>query len=370
MKTRFALIFLIFFLLTISASVQERRDHFNDFINQVAAPANPDLIRDIKFVGVGLNDLTTAGTYTQTDVTYFDVEIDGTGSPNTFKWRQDGGAYTTTVAITGAAQTLAEGITIIFAATTGHTLANVWTVTITPQSRWYINSSGAMVVRKWDGTEITAGSGSGSVTHTAGALTANSFVFGNGTDDIKATAAATNGQLLIGSTAANPVAAALTGTAKEITVTNGAGSITLSMAATDGARVTNTALQTFTTGVAAAITFDTEQYDNGTVHDTGSNTSRLTFATAGIYTAVGNVDWAGNATGRRTLSIRLNGSTLIAQTQIAGSTTVTQMQTSVVYKFAATDYVELVGTQNSGGNLDVNATSIFSPMFAAHWISK
>jgi len=73
-----------------------------------------------------------------------------------------------------------------------------------------------------------SGGGSGTVTHTAGALTANSFVFGNGTDDIKATAAATNGQLLIGSTGANPVAASLTGSAA-ITVTNGAGSITLSV---------------------------------------------------------------------------------------------------------------------------------------------
>lgn len=74
----------------------------------------------------------------------------------------------------------------------------------------------------------SGGGGSGTVTHTAGALTANSFVFGNGGDDIKATAAATNGQLLIGSTSANPVAATLTGSAA-ITVTNGAGSITLSV---------------------------------------------------------------------------------------------------------------------------------------------
>jgi len=79
------------------------------------------------------------------------------------------------------------------------------------------------------GTLTATGGGSGTVTHTAGALTANSFVFGNGTDDIKATAAATNGQLLIGSTSANPVAATLTGSSS-LTVTNGAGSITLAVA--------------------------------------------------------------------------------------------------------------------------------------------
>lgn len=49
------------------------------------------------------------------------------------------------------------------------------------------------------------------------------------TGDIAATVAPTNGQLLIGSSAAPPVLAALTGTANQVTVTNGAGSITLSL---------------------------------------------------------------------------------------------------------------------------------------------
>lgn len=43
------------------------------------------------------------------------------------------------------------------------------------------------------------------------------------------TAAPTNGQLLIGSTGAAPVAATLTGTANQIAITNGAGSITASL---------------------------------------------------------------------------------------------------------------------------------------------
>ena len=73
---------------------------------------------------------------------------------------------------------------------------------------------------------IGSGGGAGTVTHTAGALTANAFVFGNGADDIKATAAATNGQLLIGSTSANPVAATLTA-ADDTAITNAAGSITI-----------------------------------------------------------------------------------------------------------------------------------------------
>lgn len=98
-------------------------------------------------------------------------------------------------------------------------------------SIWYDSTANELTARI-NGANVALGAGggggSGTVTHTAGALTANSFVFGNGGDDIKATAAATNGQLLIGSTGANPVAAALTGSSS-VTVTNGAGSITLSV---------------------------------------------------------------------------------------------------------------------------------------------
>lgn len=63
---------------------------------------------------------------------------------------------------------------------------------------------------------------------TLSGLTVNSFTYSGTAGLLTATAAPTNGQLLVGSTGAAPVAAALTGTADQITVTNGAGSITLS----------------------------------------------------------------------------------------------------------------------------------------------
>jgi len=59
-------------------------------------------------------------------------------------------------------------------------------------------------------------------------LTAHSLYVGNGASAPTALGVATNGQLPIGSTGADPVLAALTGTSNQITVTNGAGSITLS----------------------------------------------------------------------------------------------------------------------------------------------
>lgn len=61
----------------------------------------------------------------------------------------------------------------------------------------------------------------------AATLTDHGLLVGSGTDPITALGVATNGQLPIGSTGADPVLATLTGTANQITVTNGAGSITL-----------------------------------------------------------------------------------------------------------------------------------------------
>jgi len=50
---------------------------------------------------------------------------------DTFKWSDDGGATwdATGVAITGAAQTLNNGVTVTFGAIVGHTLTDYWTVT-------------------------------------------------------------------------------------------------------------------------------------------------------------------------------------------------------------------------------------------------
>ena len=79
--------------------------------------------------GTGLSDLTMGGTYTGSANTTFLVNCDLAAATDTFKWNQDGGSWTTGVAMTGTAQTLADGVTVTFGATTGHTLNNEWTIT-------------------------------------------------------------------------------------------------------------------------------------------------------------------------------------------------------------------------------------------------
>jgi hypothetical protein len=90
------------------------------------------VLRPNGFKGSGLNDLTWGVGSTAADLTYYEVVIDGVGTGgggvDTFKWRVNGGAWTETVDITGAAQTLADAQTLTFAATTGHTAADQWVI--------------------------------------------------------------------------------------------------------------------------------------------------------------------------------------------------------------------------------------------------
>ncbi|MCK4717103.1 MAG: hypothetical protein KAT70_00430, partial [Thermoplasmata archaeon] len=81
------------------------------------------------FDGAGpLNDLTWGTGFSGADSAYFEVNIDAEATPDTFQWRKDGGGYTTGVAITGAAQTLSDGQTITFGATTGHEVGDAWAI--------------------------------------------------------------------------------------------------------------------------------------------------------------------------------------------------------------------------------------------------
>jgi hypothetical protein len=60
-------------------------------------------------------------------------------------------------------------------------------------------------------------------------ISANALLYGNGTGALQTLGPLTNGQLVIGSTGAAPVAATLTGTTNQVNVATGAGSITLSL---------------------------------------------------------------------------------------------------------------------------------------------
>ena len=94
--------------------------------------------------------------------------------------------------------------------------------------------------------------GTGTTTLTDGGL-----LLGSGVGAITPLGQATNGQLPIGSTGADPALATLTGTANQITVTNGAGSITISIPA--AVTLTNLTVTDITIG---GNTVDTNEWAN------------------------------------------------------------------------------------------------------------
>lgn len=83
----------------------------------------------------GLNDLSSGGRWSCAPLNhYFTVQTSTAGTPDQFQWSEDGGSLSSSINITGAAQTLTCGMTITFAATTGHTVSSVannfWTIQV------------------------------------------------------------------------------------------------------------------------------------------------------------------------------------------------------------------------------------------------
>ena len=83
------------------------------------------------FTGSGLDDMTYGGNYNSTAVRTYREKIDAAAATATYTWSEDGGSTweATGVAMTGSAQELNKGITVTFAATTGHTLNEYWEIT-------------------------------------------------------------------------------------------------------------------------------------------------------------------------------------------------------------------------------------------------
>lgn len=116
-----------------------------------------------------------------------------------------------------------------------------------------------------------------------------------------------------------------------------------------------------------AITFNTERYDTSAIHDTGSNTTRLTAPSTGYYHIGGCIQWDSNSTGNRILGIRRNGTDYICLEGNLPSASRVQ-NVSCDYFLSSGDYVELVAFQGSGGTRSIIASTMFSPEFWIHLI--
>ncbi len=97
---------------------------------------------DAQTVGSGLDDLTPAGTYSGKYSGTFTVKIDSAGATDEFVWRfyssdEGYGDWSSAVAMSGAPQVLENGVTIDFAATTGHDANDEWEFYVMDDPRIY-----------------------------------------------------------------------------------------------------------------------------------------------------------------------------------------------------------------------------------------
>lgn len=134
--------------------------------------------------------------------------------------------------------------------------------------------------------------------------------------------------------------------------------------------LTHSAIISPATSTQAVMPMDTEIIDRDGGHSTSVNNSRYTSQTAGYYLVSGAVAFVSNGTGKRELTILVNGATETYPSSIPGlAAGFTGLTTSGRIYLAVSDYVELYVWQNSGGALNTNTTK-GGPRFGGHWISK
>ena len=86
-------------------------------------------VEPVVFLGVGLSDLSFSGTFVSGYKLTYLIKISSVGATDAFEWSTDNGTtWSSEILITGAAQLLSNGLSITFAATSGHTLNDSWSI--------------------------------------------------------------------------------------------------------------------------------------------------------------------------------------------------------------------------------------------------
>lgn len=111
-----------------------------------------------------------------------------------------------------------------------------------------------------------------------------------------------------------------------------------------------------------AVGFDQEIFDTDAMHDNVTNNERITIKTAGTYLFTATLEFAGHATGARTLRLwlqRAGGSDYCEATvPVSSASYRTSLTLAHVAAMAVNDYAFLRALQDSGGNLAFNVVDL------------
>lgn len=120
--------------------------------------------------------------------------------------------------------------------------------------------------------------------------------------------------------------------------------------------VYNSVAQTITTGGFATLNFNSEHKDTDNMHDTGSNTSRITIKYPGSYMLSVHVVFDVNGTGRRIVAIKKNGADFSgnsSEVMVNTNGGYTMFDYNRSFDFVVGDYLEVQVYHTKGSNLDV-----------------
>jgi hypothetical protein len=133
------------------------------------------------------------------------------------------------------------------------------------------------------------------------------------------------------------------------------------------AHVTRTTAQQIPDDTNTPIQFTSERYDSAAIHDNTTNNTRLTAPVTGVYGITAQVDWQAGLAAEHELSLRRNGTTVIAITSqfIEGG----QQNVSTQVKLQAGDFVESWAYEQSSAARDIQVWSEYSPEFSMTWLA-
>ncbi len=125
-----------------------------------------------------------------------------------------------------------------------------------------------------------------------------------------------------------------------------------------GCNIYLSANQSITNATATAIAYNTEIFDTDGFHDNSVNNTRVTIPSGkgGKYLFTAWSNFVGNATGYRNAELLINGTTLTGSSGVGwtpNSGGYNAGTIAVILNLVATDYVEVLVTQNSGGSLNL-----------------
>lgn len=133
-------------------------------------------------------------------------------------------------------------------------------------------------------------------------------------------------------------------------------------------RVNRSATLSLTNNTITDLTWNTDMYDSHAMHDTSSNTARLTCVLAGLHHIELNLEFQANATGFRGIHIVHSADSIIAKHYLpqVGAAVSPIMHVSCDHDMSVGEYVYAQAWQTSGGNLLVG-NSLWDT-FSARWV--